>query len=109
MKATPSELASVSDIIINRKVAINKDIAHPATLSNPAILRDPAILSNPATLSNPEAFSNADDIMLTSPSQSKEVHDNNITPTPSNPPEGKITAVIAVMRGTSLPGLLRPT
>jgi hypothetical protein len=37
--------------------------------------------------------------MLTSPSQSKDIHDNNSTPTASNPPEGKIAAVTAVMRG----------
>ncbi len=34
-----------------------------------------------------------------SPSQSKDVHDNYSTPTTQNPPEGKTTAVIAVMRG----------
>jgi hypothetical protein len=44
-------------------------------------------------------LSNADDIMLTSPSKSKDVHNNNTTPTASNPPEGKATSVIAVMRG----------
>jgi hypothetical protein len=37
--------------------------------------------------------------MMTSPSQSKDVHNNYSTPTTTNPPEGKITAVIAVMRG----------
>jgi hypothetical protein len=41
----------------------------------------------------------ADDVMLMSPSQSEEIHDNNSTPTTSNPSEGKTTAVIAVMRG----------
>jgi hypothetical protein len=35
--------------------------------------------------------------MLTSPSQSENVHDKNSTPTASNPPEGNTTAVIAVM------------
>ncbi len=44
-------------------------------------------------------FSNADDVTMTSSSQSKEVHDNYSTCTTSNPPEGKTTAVIAVMRG----------
>ncbi len=43
-------------------------------------------------------FSNADDVMLTSPSKSKDVHVINSTPTASNPTEGKTTAVIAVMR-----------
>jgi hypothetical protein len=42
--------------------------------------------------------------MLTSPSQSKDVHDKTSTPTTSNPPEGKITAVIAVMRGNPKDG-----
>jgi hypothetical protein len=41
----------------------------------------------------------ADDLMLTSPSKSKDVHVNNSTPTASNPTEGRTTAVIAVMRG----------
>ncbi len=39
-----------------------------------------------------------------STSQSKDVHDNNSTPTTSNPPEGKATAVIAVMRGNPKDG-----
>jgi hypothetical protein len=37
--------------------------------------------------------------MLMSPSKSKGVHNNNSTPTASNPHEGKTTVVIAVMRG----------
>jgi hypothetical protein len=45
----------------------------------------------------PTSLSNADDIRLTSSSQSKDVHDNYSTPTTSNPPEGKTTAIIAVM------------
>ncbi len=62
------------------------------------ILSIPATLSNPATFSDPSTRSNADDVMLMSPSQSKDVHNNNSAPTASNPPEAKITAVIAVMR-----------
>ncbi len=54
--------------------------------------------SNPATFSNPLTLSNADDVRLTSPSQSEDVHNNNSTPTDSNPLEGKTTALIAVMR-----------
>jgi hypothetical protein len=42
--------------------------------------------------------------MLMSPSQSKDVHDSYSTPTTTNPPEGKTTAVIAVMRGKSKDG-----
>jgi hypothetical protein len=44
-------------------------------------------------------FGDADDIMLTSSSQSEDIHDNYSTPTTSNPPEDKTMAVIAVMRG----------
>ncbi len=69
-----------------------------ATLSNPAMPNDPAIFGNPLT------FSNADDIMLTSPSKSKDVHVNHSTPTASNPSEGRTTAVIAVMRGNPKDG-----
>jgi hypothetical protein len=101
IKATLSELASDSNIVSDRKILSNQDIAHPAILSdtailcnsailsNPATLSDPAILcifarlSNPATSSDPATFSNpsmlidADDVMLTSRSQSKDVHNNN--------------------------------
>jgi hypothetical protein len=52
-------------------------------------------------------FSNTDDIMLTSPSQSKDVHDSYSTPTNTNPAEGKTTAVIAVMRGKPKDGYHR--
>jgi hypothetical protein len=105
IKATPSELASDSDIVSNQKINSNWGIACPATLSNPAILCNSVILSNPAMISNSATFSDplrlskADDVMLTSLSQSEEVHDNNSNPTTSNPPEDKTTAVIAVMRG----------
>jgi hypothetical protein len=60
--------------------------------------------SNPATFGNPSTLSNADDVMLTSPSKSKDVHVNNITPTASYPSEGKTAAVIAVMRGNPKDG-----
>jgi hypothetical protein len=45
--------------------------------------------------------------MLRSLSQSEDVHNNNSTPTASNPPEGKNTAVIAVMRGNPKDGYTR--
>jgi hypothetical protein len=45
------------------------------------------------------SFSNAGDVMLMSPSQSKDLHDDNCTLTTTNPPEGKTTAIIAVMKG----------
>jgi hypothetical protein len=65
------------------EIPSNQDVAHLATLSN------------------------ADDIMLMLPSQSKNVHDDNSTPTASNPPERKTTAVIAVMRGNPKDGYTR--
>jgi hypothetical protein len=51
-------------------------------------------------------LSNADDVMLMSPSQSKDedVHNNNSAPTTSNPTEGKTIAVITVMRGNPKDG-----
>jgi hypothetical protein len=60
--------------------------------------------SNPATFSNPLTFSDADNVMLTSPSKSKDVHVNHSTPTASNPSESRTTAVIAVMRGNPKDG-----
>ncbi len=88
-------------------------LSNPATLSNPAIscnsatLSDPAMPSNPATFDNPSTFSNADDVMLISPSKSKDVHVNRSIPTASNPSEGRTTAVIAVMRGNPKDGYTR--
>jgi hypothetical protein len=52
-------------------------------------------------------FYNAYDIMKTSPSKSKDVQDNYSTSTTSNSPEGRTTAVIAVMRGNSKNGYHR--
>jgi hypothetical protein len=43
--------------------------------------------------------SDADDVMLTSPSQNKKIHVNDSILPKKDPPEGKTTAVIAVMRG----------
>ncbi len=63
--------------------------------------------SDPATFGNPSTFSNADDIMLTLPSNSKDVHVNNSNPTASNPTEGRTTAVIAAMRGNPKDGYTR--
>ncbi len=131
IKATPSESASNSNIVSNQKIASDQDIARPATLSSQATLCNSAILSNPETLSNPVILhnsmtlsnlampsdpatfanplmlSNADGVMLMSPSKSKDVHVNNSTPTAFNPPEGRTTAVIAVMRGTPQDGYTR--
>ncbi len=110
IKATPSELATNSNVVSNQKIINNQDIACPVILSNPATLpnstrlRDPARPSNPATFNNPSTLSNVADIMLISPSRSKGLHNNISTPTASYPPEGKTTAVIAVMRGSPKDG-----
>ncbi len=128
IKATPSESTSYSDIVSDQQIASNQDIACPAMLSKPAILRDstinsdpatisdpaiscnsamlsdPATPSNPGTFSNPMMLSNADDVMLTSPSQSEELHVYHSTPTTSNNYEGSTTAVVAVMRGNPKDG-----
>ncbi len=58
-------------------------------------------------VAHPVTFCNADDIMLMPPSQSKDVHDNNSTHIASSPPEGRTTAVIAVMRGNPKDGCTR--
>jgi hypothetical protein len=55
--------------------------------------------SNPATFTDPLMLSNADDVRLTSPSQSRDVHNNNSILTAPNPLESKTTSEIAVMRG----------
>jgi hypothetical protein len=60
--------------------------------------------SNPGIFSNTLMLSNADDVMLMSPSQSKELHVNHSTPTASDPSEGSTTAVVAVMRGNPKDG-----
>jgi hypothetical protein len=49
----------------------------------------------------PMSFSNIGDIMMTSSSQNKGLHVNYSTLTNKDPPDGKTTAVIAVMRGKS--------
>jgi hypothetical protein len=70
-------------------------------------LSNPAAPSDQATFSNPLMLSNADNVMLTSPSHSKELHVNHSTPTASNPSEGSTTAVVAVMRGNPKDGYTR--
>jgi hypothetical protein len=53
------------------------------------------------------SVSNADDIMLTSSSQSKEIHSNYSILPKKDPPEGKTKAIIAVMRGKPKDGYHR--
>jgi hypothetical protein len=45
------------------------------------------------------SVSNADDVMTASSSQNKEIHCNHSILPKKDPPEGKTTAIIAVMRG----------
>ncbi len=128
IKATPSESTSDSNIVRDQQIASDQDIANPATLSEPAILldsaklsnrttfsepailcnfatlSDPAMLSDSAIYSDPATFSDADDVTVTSSSQSEEIHDNHSTPISS---EGSTTAVVAVMRGSPRDGYTR--
>jgi hypothetical protein len=98
------------------KPAILRDsakISNLTTFSKPAILRDSTTLSdlatpsNPATYSNPSTFGHADDVTVTSSSQSKEMHNNHSTPIASDPPEGSTMVVVAVMRGSPKDGYTR--
>ncbi len=62
--------------------------------------------SNPDDV-NSTSVSNADDVMLTSSSQNKEIHSNHSILPKKDPPEGKTTAIIAVMRGKPKDGCYR--
>jgi hypothetical protein len=61
------------------------------------------IASNPNDVC-PMSVSNADDIMLRSSSQPKEIHSNYSNLPKKDPPEGKTTAIIAVIRDKSKDG-----
>jgi hypothetical protein len=50
------------------------------------------------------SVSNAGDVMMTLSSQNKELLNNHSIPPKKDPPEGKTTAIIAVMRGKSKEG-----
>jgi hypothetical protein len=45
------------------------------------------------------SFSDDDSITITSSTKTKEIHVSNSTPGRNYPPEGKTTAIVAVMRG----------
>ncbi len=64
------------------------------------------IASNPGDVC-PTSVSNAGDIMMTSPSQNKKIHVNHSILPKKDPPEGKTTAVTAVMRGKPKDGYHR--
>ncbi len=45
------------------------------------------------------SFTDDDDVSITSSTKTKEIHVSNSTPVNNNPPEGKSTAIVGVMRG----------
>ncbi len=53
------------------------------------------------------SVSDGDDVMMMSSTQNKSKKANNSTPVKGNPPEGKTTAVVAVMRGNPKHGYHR--
>ncbi len=53
------------------------------------------------------SISNADDVMLMSSSQNKQIHSNHHILPKKDPPEGKTTALIAMMRGKPKDGYPR--
>ncbi len=57
------------------------------------------IASNPDDVCLTSVSTNADEAMLMSSSQNKKIHSNHRILPKKDPPEGKTTAVIAVMRG----------
>ncbi len=61
------------------------------------------IVSNPNDKST-TSLSKADDVMMTSSIQAKGILKKNSTLPKKDPPEGKTTAIIAVMRGRPKPG-----
>jgi hypothetical protein len=66
--------------------------------SSPIKATPTTIASNPDDVSTP-SVGNADDVMMTSSSQNKEIHINHSILPKRDPPEGKTTAMIAVMKG----------
>ena len=50
------------------------------------------------------SFCNDDDMTVTSSTKSKEIHVSTSTPETNNPPEGKTTAIVTVMRGKPTEG-----
>ncbi len=53
------------------------------------------------------SVSNGDDVAMTTSTQNKSNKENYSTPGKGNPPEGKTTAVVVVMRGNSKHGYHR--
>ncbi len=65
-----------------------------------------SVTSNPDDVC-PTSVSNADDVMLGSSSQNKDIHSNHSILPKKDPPKGKTTVVIAAMRGNPKDGFHR--
>jgi hypothetical protein len=88
-------LGSIGKIVINLGESIEKTKFTPPS----PIKATPTLIASNQDDICPMSFSNAGDVMLTSSSQNKGIHVNYSTPPNKDTPEGKTTAVIAVMRG----------
>jgi hypothetical protein len=78
----------------------------PLFPSSPIKATPTTIASNPDDVST-MSVSDAADVMMTSSSQNKEIHSNHSILPKKGPPEGKATAIIAVMRGKPKDGYHR--
>ncbi len=94
---------STEKIVINLGETIKKTKFTPPSL----IKATPTLIASNQDDVCPMSLSDAGDVMLTSSSQNKEVHDNYSTPTTKDPPEHKTMAVMSVMRGKPKDGCHR--
>jgi hypothetical protein len=88
-------LGSIGKIAINLGETVKKTKFTPPT----PIKATPTLIASNQDHISLTLLSNGGDVMMTSSSQSKGIHVNYSTPINKDPPEGKTTAVIAVMRG----------
>ncbi len=88
-------LGSIGKIVINLGETCKKTKFTPPSLTKTT---HNDITSDKKDLSL-TSVSNGDDVMMTSSTQNKERQANYSTPIKKNPPKGKTTAVVAVMRG----------
>jgi hypothetical protein len=86
---------STGRIAINLEETIKKT---KFTSPTSPIKATPTLIANNHCDVCPMSFSNAGDVMMMSSSQNKGIKVNYSTTTNKDPPEGKTTAVIAVMR-----------
>jgi hypothetical protein len=96
-------LSSTRKVEVNLGETIKKTKFSPPS---PTKTTPTLIPSNPEDVC-PTSFSNAGDIILMSSSQDKEICVNYSTLPNKDPPEGKTTAVIAVMKGNPKDGYHR--